>query len=266
VLGKLAGVLRPEGGETWRDEYRFEKADGSYAVVVDRAYVVRDGATGEPVRMLGAMADVTERRRDEEALRRGEELYRLTFEAAPVGLAHVAPDGRWLEINDKLCGISGYSREELLGMTYRDVMHPDDLEAGLERLGRLIRGESGPYSAEARYVRKDGSRIWARVSVSLLRGPSGKPERLVCVAEDITARKLRELLPDPLDEREIAVLRGIAAGKTIERIARDTVSSPGTVKRDARRVLAKLKGANPAIETREQAARWAVEVGLVPPS
>lgn len=97
------------GGERW-EEYRFRRADGSHAFVLDRGRVVRD-SDGAAVRMVGAMRGVTERRRHEKKLKRSEELFRTTFEAAAVGIAHLAPDGRWLKINDKLCDISGYSRE-----------------------------------------------------------------------------------------------------------------------------------------------------------
>lgn len=140
VLAGLADVL-DRGAERWEETYRFLRVDGSYADVLDRGRIVRDGE-GRPVRMVGAMADVTERRRHEEELRRSEELFRTTFEAAAVGMAHLSPDGRWLRINDRLCEISGYGREELLGMSYLDLSLPEDVEAGEQRLRRLLAGET----------------------------------------------------------------------------------------------------------------------------
>lgn len=175
-------------------------------------------------------------------------------------MAHLAPDGRWLRINDRLCEILGYGREELLGMTFRDLILPEDLGASLERIRRVLAGETGPYSLERRYVRKDGSRVWVNLSVSLVREPSGEPDYLVCVAEDITGRKISELVPDPLTPREIEVLRRVAAGRTNQQIARSLAYSMGTIKHCIQCVIAKL-----GVESRKQAAARAVEIGLIAP-
>ena len=72
-----------------------------------------------------------------EALRKNEERFRATFENAAVGIAHVAPDGRWLEVNQRFCDIVGYSREELMTKTFGDITHPDDLEADWNLARRL---------------------------------------------------------------------------------------------------------------------------------
>lgn len=259
VLLGLAAVLEG-GGEAWEEEYRFRRADGSYATVVDRGIVLRDGA-GRSVRMVGAMADVTERRRQQEEIAAGEERFRTTFEAAAVGMAHLSPDGRWLRVNEKLCEILGYSREELLAMSYLDLALPDDLVAGEERVRKLLDGRTGPYSVERRFLRKDGSRVWVDLSVSVVRAASGGPDHVVCVAEDVTARKIAELVPDPLTPRELVVLRGMAAGRKNAQIAKDLAYGLGTVKLDARNVLAKL-----GVRDRRQAAARAVDVGLFPPA
>jgi PAS domain S-box-containing protein len=257
VLSGLAAVLA--SGAVWKAKYRFRRADGSYAHVLDRGCLVRDGE-GRPVRMVGSMKDVTERREHEEELRRSEELFRRTFEAAAVGIAHLTPDGSWLRINDALCEISGYPREELLGMSYLDLTLPEDLEASRERTRQLLAGEKGPYSVERRFVRKDGSRVWANVAISLLRNPTGEPDYLVCVAEDVTARKIRELIPEPLTRRQAEVLGRMVAGRRNPQIARDLSMSLGTTKREVSRVLAKF-----GVSERDQAAARAVDIGLMTP-
>jgi len=94
--------------------------------------------------------DLTERKLVEQRLRGSEELFRAAFEAAAVGMAHVAPDGRWLRVNDCLCNIVGYSREELWGMSFQDITHLDDLEADLEQARRMIAGEIRSYYMEKR--------------------------------------------------------------------------------------------------------------------
>lgn len=260
VLSGLKTVLNG-GEEVWLEEYRFRRADSSYATVVDRGYVARNPAAGEPMRMVGSMADVTERRRTEEALKESEKRFRTTFEAAAVGMAHVALDSRWLRINDVLCEISGYEREELLGMTFLDLTPQEDLEASLDRVRRMLEGNLGSYSIEKRYIRKDGSRVWVDLSVSLASKSSGEPDYFVCVAADITPRKIAELVPNPLTAREMEVLVRLVAGQTDPKISRDLSYSLGTVKRDVRRILNKL-----GVEYRKQAAAKAVEIGLVSPS
>lgn len=260
VLSGLAAVLDGRGG-SWEEGYRFRRADGTYARVADRGHVVRD-ASGRPVRMVGSMRDVTEKRLYQEELRRSEELFRTTFEAATVGMAHVAPDGGWLRINDALCGMLGYKREELLGTSYRDLTPPEDLAAGEERVRRLLAGRTGPYSVERRYIGKDGQVVWVDLSVSLVRKrSSGEPDYLACVARDVTERKLRELVPDPLTPREIEVLRLVASGRTNREVARLLSYSVGMIKHHVQRIIAKL-----GVPSRGEAATKAVNIGLLPPA
>ena len=133
-----------------------------------------------------------ERARAEEARRQSEERFRATFEQAAVGVGHVALDGRWLRVNGKLCEIIGYSREELLGLTFQQITHPDDLEADLGHLQRLLAGEIETYSIEKRYFRKDGSIVWIYLTVSLTHEPSGEPGYFISVIQDIGEHKRAE--------------------------------------------------------------------------
>src|SRR5215471_12679560 len=80
-----------------------------------------------------------------EAPRDSEARFRAVFENAAVGIARVAPDGRWLEVNQRLCDIVGYSREELMTKTFGDITHPDDLESDWEQARRLLAGEIENY-------------------------------------------------------------------------------------------------------------------------
>ncbi|MGA9388958.1 MAG: PAS domain S-box protein, partial [Candidatus Sulfotelmatobacter sp.] len=124
----------------------------------------------------------------ERALRDSEELYRTTFELAAVGVANVGPDGRFLSVNDKLCEITGYSKDELLKMTFQDITYPDDLAEDLAQGERVRSGALDAYAMEKRYIRKDGSILWVRLSVSGARDATGKLKHFVSVVEDIGDR------------------------------------------------------------------------------
>jgi len=128
----------------------------------------------------------------EKALRKSEELYRSTFEFAELGVAHQSPEGRWLNVNNKLCRIVGYSKEELLKMTYQDITHPDDIESDLAQIEQMRFGLSETYSTEKRYIRKDGSQIWVSLKVSAVRDHDRALQYFVTVVEDITGRREAE--------------------------------------------------------------------------
>lgn len=141
----------------------------------------------------GIVRDISERKRIEEAWRESEEMYRAIFETASVGMGQADPGtGRLLRVNDRFCEITGYSREELLTTSVRDLTHPDDREADWQKYSRMVRGETPEYGNEKRYIRKDGKVIWVYVGARSVRAPDGKPLRTVGIVMDITERKRAE--------------------------------------------------------------------------
>lgn len=157
-------------------------------VFVSHAFPVLDEA-GEYRYSLHVIEDITERRAIELALRDSEERFRLTFEQAAVGMAHVALDGTWLRVNQRLCEMVGYSIEELSKLTFQDITHPDDLETDLAYVRQVLAGEIRTYSMEKRYFRKDGHILWINLTVSLVHKADGAPDYFIAVIEDIGARK-----------------------------------------------------------------------------
>jgi two-component system, NarL family, sensor histidine kinase UhpB len=131
-------------------------------------------------------ANALARKRADHALRASEEVSHATFDQAAVGMAHVGTDGRWPRVNDRLCAIVGYPREELLQLTFQDITYPDDLETDLIQVRRVLSGEIKTYSKEKRYTRKDRSLVWVNLTVSLVRTVAGKPwhwrSRVACAA------------------------------------------------------------------------------------
>ena len=148
--------------------------------------------------------EINERKLAEEALRESEKMNRATFEQAAVGIAHVTIDGSLLRVNQKLCDMMGYPTEKLLRKTFQDITHPDDLEAYLEYVDRLLRGEIATYNTEKRYFRKDGSIVWINLTVSLVRDEAEQPKHAIYIIQDITARKQAEdQVAKSLHEKEI---------------------------------------------------------------
>jgi two-component system cell cycle sensor histidine kinase/response regulator CckA len=133
--------------------------------------------------------DISERKQAAKALQESEERFRLTFDQAAVGIAHVSPDGQPLRVNHKFCDIVGYSSEELLARKFQDLTYPGDLEADLAHVHRMLAGEIQTYSIEKRYVRKDGSLVWVNLTDALVRHSSGEPKYFISVVQDITERK-----------------------------------------------------------------------------
>ena len=213
--GELEALLSKPGVHPAAVETRVRHKDGSWRHLEGMATNLLDDPAVEG--LVFNQRDVTDRVRAEEEIKRlnrelegrvaertarlgaalselgeSERRFRATFEQAAVGVAHVGTDGRWLRVNDKLCEITGYSREELSGMTFQDITHPDDLGEDLDQLRRLLAGEIETYSMEKRYFSKDGSVVWINLIVSLVRGASGEPAYLIAVIEDVSRRRRAE--------------------------------------------------------------------------
>lgn len=172
-------------------EMRVPVAGRAVRWIRSKGSVLRDAA-GRPIRMSGCALDVTERKEDEQALQESEERFRLTFDQAAVGITHVGLDGRWLRVNQKICEITGYSRAEMLQTNFQRMTHPDDLQADLDQVRRLLAGEIDQYAMEKRYVRRDGSVVWVDLSVSLMRRMDGTPDYFIAIIADISSRKVVE--------------------------------------------------------------------------
>ena len=129
---------------------------------------------------------------DHETLLGTEEVYRTAFDNAPIGMAVVGPEGRYLKANRALCEMLGYSEEELLATTFQGITHPEDLEASSANARSAVEGEIASYSIEKRYFHARGHVIWVLLSVSLVRDGQGRPLYFVDQIQDITRRKADE--------------------------------------------------------------------------
>lgn len=128
----------------------------------------------------------------EAALRESQERFRGVFEASAIGFALVETDGRFRAANRSLCEMVGYGEAELLGLTFQQIMHPDDPAAERAPLGHVLAGELDRYHLEARFVHKRGHVVWVVLAISLVRDAGGAPAYVVVQATDITPRKEAE--------------------------------------------------------------------------
>jgi PAS domain S-box-containing protein len=181
-------------------EHRMVHRDGSERWIAARGTTIRDD-DGNAVRLVGTDSDITERKLMEERLRESEERFRATFEQANVGIAHVGTDGYWLRVNEEVCKILGYDREELARLTFEEITHPDDLEPGLQFVHGALEGKADAFGMEKRYIRKDGTPVWANVTRRLLRTETGEPKYFISVIEDISERKQAEEERQKLEEQ-----------------------------------------------------------------
>lgn len=197
VLGNIERAIEGRLSEWWQ-EFRIEHPQRGERWIEDHVRVRRD-ESGRAIAIGGINFDITERmqadrqRRDAElALAEIEGRFRLTFENAAVGMAHVAPSGRWLRVNNRLCEITGYRQQELLELSFQDITHEDDLREAQDIFRRLLRGETRSYAHQKRCVRKDGSEIWVASTVSLASKADGSPDYVIAVIADISRQKCAE--------------------------------------------------------------------------
>ena len=122
----------------------------------------------------------------------GDSLFQNAFEHAAIGMALVAPDGKWLRVNRSVCEITGYTEEELLQRSFQEITHPDDLDLDLANVRKMLAGEIDDYQMEKRYYRKNGAIVWVLLSVSLVREEKGRPRFFISQLQDITSRKESE--------------------------------------------------------------------------
>src|ERR687897_2279205 len=179
---------------------RFLHADGHTVWASLSVSLVRD-SEGEPLYFVSQIQDVTERKRAESALRESEQRFRGSFERAATGMALVGTDGRFLRVNRSLCEILGYTERELLGKTFQEIPHPDDLEVDLEHLRRLLAGEIRTYQTEKRYLHKDGHVVWALLSISIVHDEEDEPLYFISQIQDVSERKKVEKVIIESEER-----------------------------------------------------------------
>ncbi|MGA3161009.1 MAG: PAS domain S-box protein [Terracidiphilus sp.] len=150
------------------------------------------GGKGQPVKMRGVIKDITESKLSEMQLRDSEERYRATFEQAAVGIVHASLEGRYLRCNARFAEIIGYPQEEVPSLSFQQVTAPEDLKSSLGLHRQLQEDVAESPSMEKRYVRKDGSLVWVKVTLSSQCDGEGRVLYFIAIVEEIQARKEAE--------------------------------------------------------------------------
>ena len=184
--------LAIENGNTkWAHEYRYLKACGNYAYVSDKAIIIRN-ERGEAVRMIGAMQDITQKKLLKDELLQSEERFKGAFNHSSFGMALVNYEDKWIEVNDRMCEILGYTREEFKKLTFIDITYEEDLAADLAYKKQMQNGEIPSFNMEKRYIHKNKSLKWVHLSVSAVKNSVGEIQHYVAQVIDISERKRME--------------------------------------------------------------------------
>ncbi len=180
------------------------------------------------------------RQKTEIKLEESEARFASTIEQAAVGIALVTLDGRWLQVNNKICQIVGYSRHELLQKTFQEITHPDDLNADLGFVSQMLSGAIETYTMDKRYIRKNGSIVWIRLTVSLHKKTDNSPDYFISVIEDISMAKEAESELKKLRSRAERLLSQQVVTQTVMALAHDLnqpLNAAGSYSEAAMRLL-----------------------------
>jgi PAS domain S-box-containing protein len=206
LIGRVHYDVFPSVPQRWRDIHAQAIDDGVERRHPGEAYLRPDGATDwirwsvapwrETDGQIGGLVLYTEvvtpdveARRELEA---AEARYRAVFDQVAMGVARVATDGRFLEVNDRFCAIAGHDRAALLSGDFQTITHPEDLTKDQAAVHALLSGAQQTYAIEKRYITAAGETVWINLTVSLVRDARGAPDYFVSIVEDIATRKFAE--------------------------------------------------------------------------
>ena len=216
-----------------RESDRMTK-DGRVIDVLTSHSPIRDSA-GNIVGASIILQDITALKQAQAAAKASEGRYRVMFENAAVGITRVDLSGVLVDVNQKFCELLGYTREELIDRTIKDITHPDDYGQGAAYRSEITQGAIKAAIGEKRFVRKDGSIMWARRTMSIARDDAGNPQYVISVVEDITERKQAETALRDSEMRYRSVIAAIAEGVVL----RDKDARIVTCNASAERILGK---------------------------
>jgi PAS domain S-box-containing protein len=194
------------------------------------------------------MTDISNNKRIEAELQESENKFRSIFEQAALGVARVSLDGTWLEVNDKLCFIVGYSQQELLSKTSQNLTHLEDLTMEKFAIRRLINDVIKNYTTEKRYYNRSGNIVWVNLTMSLVRDINNQPDYFIYIIEDISRQKNDEALQLSLTEQLNQAQKVGAIGNLAGEISHDFNNMLAIIQGQAEMAMSELEPNDPVIE------------------
>jgi PAS domain S-box-containing protein len=210
--GQVHEALMARRIDRFTSDYRIRHEDGAWRWVRSRGKVAARDAAGTPLRIIGTITDIDAQKASEEALQAREAKLRAYLESPAVGVVLTEGGGQIAEVSDHFCGMLGYTREELAGRSWRDLTHPEDVEADLAFVRRLAAGQIQAFAREKRYLRKDGGLVCALTSVSSSRAPDGSLRWTIAIVQDISERKRAEEVVASSERRYRQLYEGLPDG------------------------------------------------------
>lgn len=197
----LKGLVEVASGEPYR-EYLFRSHPDNGDIRYFRSMVGRlEGDEAQKYKIIGVTQDISDLWQAREMIQESEEQFRKAFDLAPHGMALVDLNGKFMEVNKALCGLLGYSEEELQSRTFADVTFGEDLGKGFEVLRAMVAGEVDQCHFEKRYVAKSGEVIWCHLSSGVVRDSSGAARHLVSQIYSIQTQREAALVLHEKEER-----------------------------------------------------------------
>ncbi len=182
-----------EGISIQDEELEMRKKDGTILWVSLTVRLIFD-ESGEIIERRGIAQDISTRKKIESELRASEERFRTFFEAGLIGMGIISLEQKWLEVNDQLCSLLGYSQKELKLTTWAELTYPDDLALDQTNFESMRAGTVSSYATSKRYIRRDGSLMYANLYVNVVQNSSGQADYFTTMIEDVTEQKHGEAL------------------------------------------------------------------------
>ncbi|MBL6957789.1 MAG: PAS domain S-box protein [Rhodospirillales bacterium] len=191
----------------WSGELPLMAKDGSIKPTL-QSIVLMTNEQGQPTHFANVLTNLKKYKELEEQRFKAENRFRRYFELGLIGMAVTSLEKGWIEVNDRLCEIFGYPREELTKLTWKEITHPDDVVKDVAQFDRVLAGEIDGYAMDKRFIRKDGEVIYATISAKCVRSEDGNIDYFVAFVQDITERKLAEKNLNLAQERYDLALEG----------------------------------------------------------